>query len=87
MNSLLHLSLLQPLAALPAGSAALAAVASNPQLGFALQLAALGASVGSAVALRAKRRDPDADTWAITTAWSALGLVVGLVVVAIAAVV
>jgi hypothetical protein len=49
-----------------------------PQLAFVLQTSAIGTAVGSAVAARAKRRNPDADTWAITTAWATLGLVVGV---------
>lgn len=44
------------------------ALAPLPELGFALQLAGVGAAVGSAVALRAKHRAADVDTWRITTA-------------------
>lgn len=63
----------------------LVAVAPVPAIGFVLQVAALGTAIGSVVALRAKRRDPHADTWAITTAWASLGIVVGTVVVAFTA--
>jgi Na+/glutamate symporter len=56
-------------------------VSAVPELGLLLQLLALGTGVGSAVALRAKRRHRDADTWAITTAWATLGLIVGLAIV------
>ncbi len=56
------------------------AVAPLPVLDFALQLTAIGAAFGSAVALRAKRRNADADTWSITTAWASLGFAVGLVI-------
>jgi hypothetical protein len=52
-------------------------VAPVPELAFILQVAAAGTAIGSAVALRAKRRNPDADTWAITTAWATLGLLCG----------
>lgn len=55
-----------------------------PELGFALQLAGFGAAIGSAVALRAKRRTPTADTWQITTRWATLGLVVGALLVVLA---
>lgn len=52
-----------------------------PELGFVLQLAGVGAAFGSTVALYARRRDAEADTWRITTAWATLGLVFGLGVV------
>lgn len=54
------------------------ALAPLTELGFALQLAGVGAAVGSAVALRAKHRAADVDTWRITTAWATLGLAVGI---------
>lgn len=57
-----------------------ATVAPIPEVGFVLQCAAVGTAVGSVIALRAKRRRDDADTWSITTAWATLGLVVGLMV-------
>lgn len=57
------------------------AVAPVPELGFVLQIAGLGAAIGSAVALRARRRDPAADTWRITTAWATLGMIVGAAIV------
>ena len=63
--------------------AALLAVAPVPEVAFVLQTAAVGAAVGSAVGLSARRRDPDADTWRITTAWATLGLVVGAGIVVI----
>lgn len=56
-----------------------------PELGFVLQFAAAGAAVGAAVALRARRRDAEVDTWRITTAWATLGLVVGAVIVSCSA--
>lgn len=54
------------------------AVTPVSEIAFALQVAALGAAVGSAVALCAQRRRPDVDTWRITTAWASLGLVLGV---------
>jgi hypothetical protein len=65
------------------GAAALAPV---PEVGFVLQLAGVGAAIGSVVALRARGRDAEVDTWRVTTAWASLGLFVGLLVVTVAAV-
>lgn len=48
-----------------------------PQLVFVLQTSASGTAIGSAVAARAKRRNPDAGTWAITTAWATMGSALG----------
>jgi hypothetical protein len=56
-----------------------------PALGFVLQVAALASAIGSGVALLAKRRDRDADTWAITAARGSLGLVVGVIAAVITA--
>jgi len=58
------------------------AVVPVPELGFVLQAGGVGAAIGSAVALRARRRDPDVDTWRITTAWATLGTIVGVAIVA-----
>lgn len=52
-------------------------VAPVPELAFVLQTTAVGTAIGSAVALRAKRRNPDVDSWSITTAWASLGLGLG----------
>ncbi len=49
-----------------------------PELAFVLQIAGVGAAIGSAIALCARGRDAEADTWRITTAWATLGLVVGV---------
>ena len=65
--------------------AALLAVAPVPEVAFVLQAAAVGAAIGSAVGLRARRRDPHADTWRITTAWATLGLVAGAGIVGVLA--
>ncbi len=56
-----------------------------PELGFVLQLAAAGSAIGGAVALRARARRPEADVWQITTAWSLVGLVIGMAAVVAAA--
>lgn len=56
-----------------------------PEVAFALQVASVGAAIGAAVALRARRRDVDADAWRITTAWATLGLGIGAGIVAILA--
>lgn len=61
-------------------------VAPMPEVALVLQIVAVGTALGSAVALRAKRRYLDADTWAITTAWATLGLMVGVAATCLAAV-
>ncbi len=43
------------------------------------------AGVVSPVALRARARRPEVDAWQITTAWSLMGLVIGLAAVVAAA--
>jgi hypothetical protein len=63
-----------------AASWRLALVGPLPALGFLLQAVAVGTAVGAAVALRASRRHSHADTWAITTAWASLALVVGVLI-------
>ncbi len=55
------------------------------ELGLVLQLAAAGSTVGAVVALRARARWPEADVWRITTAWSLVGLVIGVAAVVVAA--
>ncbi len=61
-------------------------VAALPEVGFVLQVASVGTLVGALVALRAKRRFADVDTWAITTAWTGLGVVLGFAIALVAAV-
>jgi hypothetical protein len=63
------------------------AVSPLPVIGFVLQMAALGTAIGSVVALHAKRRDPLADTWSITTAWASLGFVAGAITAVLTALV
>lgn len=59
----------------------LVALAPVPEVGFVLQVVGVGAAIGSAVALRARRRSAEVDTWRITTAWATLGLLSGLALV------
>lgn len=56
-----------------------AALAPVPEVAFVLQVGAVAAAIGSAVASRARARDADVDTWQIVTAWATLGLVVGVI--------
>jgi glycopeptide antibiotics resistance protein len=67
-------------------SAAVLALGALPEIGFVLQIASVGTLVGALVAMRAKRRFAHADTWAITTAWTGLALLVGLVIALAAAI-
>lgn len=77
-------ALLPPPAILPFDLAhrllAVALVGPVPALSFLLQAVAVGTAIGAAVALRASRRSLHADTWAITTAWATLALVVGVLI-------
>ncbi len=61
------------------------ALAPVPELGLVLQFRSVGAAAGAGVALRARRRNADAKTCRITTAWSCLGLALGCVVVLVGA--
>jgi len=54
-----------------------------PEVAFVLQVGAVGAAIGSAVALGARSRDAEVDAWRITTAWATLGLVVGASIAAV----
>jgi len=56
-----------------------ATLAPVPEVAFVLQVGAVAAAIGSAVALRARTRDADVDVWRITTAWATLGLLVGAI--------
>jgi len=73
---------LHPLFVLPTVAGVVSPV---PELGLVLQLAAAGSTVGAVVALRARARWPEADVWRITTAWSLVGLVIGVAAVVVAA--
>lgn len=48
--------------------AAGATLAPMPEVAFVLQVGAVASAIGSAVALRARARDADVDTWQIVTA-------------------
>ncbi len=52
-----------------------------PSASFVLQAGAIGGAFGLVVALRAHHRDPRADHWQITTAWSLVGLTIGVLAV------
>ena len=64
-----------------AGAAVAAAAQPIPTVGFLLQAAAVGTSVGTLIAYRRRRADPDFDTFPVITRWSALGLIVGVLYV------
>ncbi len=74
MTTLLSFSVGEPFAAVVTATY----LAPLAPVSFALQLGAVGAAIGGAVALRARRRDQFADAWRITTAWSSLGLLIGV---------
>ena len=82
-RSLQSYTVVAPLA-VPVTTGTLAPV---PELGFLLQLAALGGALGGLVAARARRRNTQADAAAITSAWAGLGLVVGLALMLVASIV
>jgi hypothetical protein len=63
------------------------ALAPLPDVGFVLQAGAVGTALGTAVAARARHRDPDVDATRITGAWTSAGLAVGSAVAAVSAVV
>jgi hypothetical protein len=74
-------------AVLPGPAAVVAGLTALPELSFVLEATSIGTVIGALVALRAKRRFARVDTWAVTTAWSGLGLLVGVVITIFAAVV
>lgn len=82
MNALPHLV---SLASAGCRVSVVLALAALPEVGFVLQVTSVGTLVGALVALRAKRRFAHADTWAITTAWTGLGLLAGLTIALAAA--
>jgi hypothetical protein len=59
-------------------AAILLAVGPSPELGLILQAAGAGGLVGAGFAYRARRRDPDHDTWLTTTEWALAGAGVAL---------
>ncbi len=59
--------------------APLPALTPSGDIAVILQGAGIGTLVGAAVATRALRRDPAADTWLLTTRWTLGGAAIGLV--------
>jgi glycopeptide antibiotics resistance protein len=57
------------------------AVTPSGDLAFVLQLAAVGALVGAAIAAYWRQRNPAFDAWMMTTRWSLLLAVVGVVII------
>jgi uncharacterized membrane protein YfcA len=55
----------------------------SEQLGFVFQVSTAFTGIGLAIAFCRRRRNPELDTFTITTAWTLLGAFVGLVVVAL----
>jgi hypothetical protein len=50
-----------------------------PELAFVVQVTALGAAIGAAIAVRSFRRTGNPDRrWEVTTRWTTAGLVVGV---------
>ncbi len=77
-----------PIEVLPVGivAAALAlvpAIGPSPTLGFLLQTLGLGLAGGMLLAFIADLRRPDVKVWRITTFFSLLGLGIGLLIVAV----
>jgi hypothetical protein len=68
-------------AAAIAAAAALVAVAPSPEVGVLLQAFGAGTAVGTLVAYRATRRNPERETLPIQVRWGLVGLFLGLVVV------
>jgi hypothetical protein len=53
-----------------------------PEIGFVLQMMALGATFGAIVAARSFRRTEDADRrWLVATRWATAGFTLGVVLV------
>jgi hypothetical protein len=63
----------------------LASLSSIPILGVLLQGAATGTLIGSAVLVRARRRDLRVEPWAVTASWSLFGALVTSLVLVLAA--
>ena len=59
------------------------AVAPNDDVAVVVQVATMFTLVGTAIAARASRRQPDADPWLLTARWTLLGAVAGAVFVVV----
>ena len=57
------------------------AVAPSDDVALVLQAAAAGALFGTAVAVRRRGRNPDADAWLLTARWSVVGAIIGFWIV------
>jgi hypothetical protein len=57
----------------------------SEELGFVFQVSTAFTAIGLAIAFYRRRRNPELDTFTITTAWTLLGAFVGLVVVVVEA--
>ena len=57
------------------------ALAANDDVAVVLQAAAFGALVGTAVAARRRRHDPDSDAWLVTARWTVAVSVFALLIV------
>ena len=61
----------------------LPALAPSEEVGFVIQFASPGALAGAAIAAAFRARDPDADTWLLTVAFTLLAAAIGLLLVGI----
>jgi hypothetical protein len=57
------------------------AVAPSDEVAVVLQMAGVGALLGTAVAARRKRREPAADTWLFTARWTLALAALGVLIV------
>jgi hypothetical protein len=55
----------------------------SEELGFVFQVSTAFTAIGLAVAWYRRRQDPKVDTFVITTSWTLLGTLAGLLVVAL----
>jgi uncharacterized membrane protein YfcA len=55
------------------------------ELGFVFQVSTAFTAIGLAIAFYRRRRNPELDTFTITTAWTLLGAFLGLLVVVVEA--
>jgi hypothetical protein len=60
-------------------------LAPSERLGFVFQVSTVFTAIGLAIAFYRRRRNPELDTFTITAAWTLLGTLSGVVVVAIEA--
>jgi hypothetical protein len=58
-------------------------LAPSEELGFVFQVSTVFTAIGLAIAFYRRRRNPELDTFTITAAWTLLGTLAGVVVVAV----